>query len=730
MESVMVKYDGTVRNQIGQLIQFTYGEDGLAGEYVEWQSIISLEPANQLFEHLCKFDSNLSEKSTRHFLTNESLEALDDEWRQLNEDRRNLRVRSFRTATPRRSSSRGNIDRLIYNAKKNLSDLQSNSIERLAGGSDPRHSSSDEQFNRYQGQRSALVRSAKQRDDADEHSPSLVSVRPASPPDASTDRRRVQLVVRRNRNTFSTGASPARGDGRLSWLRSRSAITGHADDVEHVSLRRCVGEERHARRASTEGNHQRVEATEDARRSPSISPVGDDERRARNANKCSADWNICTLRKVMANTAIYYDPDPQETLISEDQEWVNTYYEVPDQHISNISPWLLRIELDRTRMTDKGLTMEQVSKKIAEKFGDGLHVIFNDDNAEKLVFRIRTIDQDEGSTLTGDEKLRRYLEASSLSELTLQGIKAISKVYMVHPNLDESKKRVHVNDEGKIEKIAEWMLETDGSSLQEVLVTKDVDARRTYTNDIVEILAVLGIEAARKAIEREMNHVISFDGSYVNYRHLALLCDVMTTKGHLMPVTRHGINRQEVGPIMRCSFEQTVDVLMEAAAHAESDPLKGVSENILLGQLAQIGTGSFDLLLDVEKSAPAMEHQINYPMNNSLNLLMGSAAQRLFNERDAIGSTTPWNNQLSTTPQHLYPPNSPAYSSTSPSYLSYQNSIYAAKSPHYRSPSPSPSPSRSTLPFYSPSSPSYSPCSPSTSIEFRLFSCSSSSPLR
>jgi hypothetical protein len=58
-----------------------------------------------------------------------------------------------------------------------------------------------------------------------------------------------------------------------------------------------------------------------------------------------------------------------------------------------------------------------------------------------------------------------------------------------------------------------------------------------------------------------MNHVISFDGSYVNYRHLALLCDVMTSKGHLMAITRHGINRQDCGALMRCSFEETVSIL-------------------------------------------------------------------------------------------------------------------------------------------------------------------------
>ena len=43
-----------------------------------------------------------------------------------------------------------------------------------------------------------------------------------------------------------------------------------------------------------------------------------------------------------------------------------------------------------------------------------------------------------------------------------------------------------------------------------------------------------------------------------------------------MAITRHGINRQEVGALMRCSFEETVDILMEAAVHAEMDPVKGL----------------------------------------------------------------------------------------------------------------------------------------------------------
>lgn len=71
-----------------------------------------------------------------------------------------------------------------------------------------------------------------------------------------------------------------------------------------------------------------------------------------------------TLRKVTANTAIYYDPNPQSTVVAEDQEWVNVYYEMPDFDVTRISPWLLRIELDRKHMTDRKLSMEQIAEKI------------------------------------------------------------------------------------------------------------------------------------------------------------------------------------------------------------------------------------------------------------------------------------------------------------------------------------------------------------------------------
>lgn len=146
-----------------------------------------------------------------------------------------------------------------------------------------------------------------------------------------------------------------------------------------------------------------------------------------------------------------------------------------------------------------------------------------------------------------------------------------------------------------------------GVNLLEVMCHPDVDFSRTVSNDVIEILQVLGIEAARNALLKELRGVIEFDGSYVNYRHLSSLVDSMTRRGYFMAITRHGINRDETGPLHQASFEETVEILCRAAAYAEADDMAGVSENIMLGQLCPVGTGAFGLMLDEAKLADAIE---------------------------------------------------------------------------------------------------------------------------
>ena len=152
-------------------------------------------------------------------------------------------------------------------------------------------------------------------------------------------------------------------------------------------------------------------------------------------------------------------------------------------------------------IADKKLTMEQIAEKINAGFGDDLNCIFNDDNAEKLVLRIRIMNSEDGSKFgqggeeeetadkMEDDMFLRCIEANMLSDRTLQGIEAIGKVYMHLPQTD-SKKRIVITDTGEFKAIAEWLLETDGTSLMRVLSERDVDPIRTFSNDICEIFTV------------------------------------------------------------------------------------------------------------------------------------------------------------------------------------------------------------------------------------------------
>lgn len=152
-------------------------------------------------------------------------------------------------------------------------------------------------------------------------------------------------------------------------------------------------------------------------------------------------------------------------------------------------------------------------------------------------------------------------------------------------------------------------IETNGIDLENLLADERVDPYRTRCNDVLNVYHTLGIEAARQVLVDELKKVIEFDGTYVDYRHIALLVDTMTYKGSLMAITRHGINRTETGVLMRCSFEETVNVITEAATFAEVDPIKGVTEHIIMGKTAKIGTGSIDVLVDVGKYLQETQHQ-------------------------------------------------------------------------------------------------------------------------
>ncbi len=142
----------------------------------------------------------------------------------------------------------------------------------------------------------------------------------------------------------------------------------------------------------------------------------------------------------------------------------------------------------------------------------------------------------------------------------------------------------------------EYILYTEGSNLKDVFDVTGVDTRRTRTNNISEISQVLGIEAARNAIIHEALSTLSEQGILVDVRHIMLVADMMCMDGEVKQIGRHGIAGEKESVLSRAAFEVTVNHLLDAAVANEIDELSGVTENVIVGQPIQLGTGDVKLI--------------------------------------------------------------------------------------------------------------------------------------
>lgn len=141
----------------------------------------------------------------------------------------------------------------------------------------------------------------------------------------------------------------------------------------------------------------------------------------------------------------------------------------------------------------------------------------------------------------------------------------------------------------------EYYISTIGSNLAKVSEFAGVDRSRTYTNNVNEIQSYLGIEAARQAIINEMLDTMEGAGLDVDVRHLITVSDVMTSSGEVRAIGRHGVSGTKHSILARSAFEVTVSHLLRAGIIGERDELRGVTENIVVGQPIALGTGSVDL---------------------------------------------------------------------------------------------------------------------------------------
>lgn len=222
------------------------------------------------------------------------------------------------------------------------------------------------------------------------------------------------------------------------------------------------------------------------------------------------------------------------------------------------------IVLDPELMRNKGVKVEEVAERLKKlKKGEVVvedNIIYVERKTEKL------------------PELQRLLE--KIRNLQIKGIKGITRVII-----------------RKIKETNEYVLYTEGSNLAEVIKVPGVDFTRTKTNNIHEIAEVLGIEAARNIIIEEAMGVLEEQGLDVDIRHIMLVADLMTATGEVKQIGRHGVSGEKPSVFARAAFEVTVKHLLEASLRGEQDVLRGVAENVIIGQEIPLGTGSLELLM-------------------------------------------------------------------------------------------------------------------------------------
>jgi DNA-directed RNA polymerase II subunit RPB1 len=339
------------------------------------------------------------------------------------------------------------------------------------------------------------------------------------------------------------------------------------------------------------------------------------------AEKVANNIELTTVGDVLESTAIYLEPNNEyDTVLEEDREFMEIYKvfsELDTQalQIAN-NPWLIRLEFDRRKIIDKKITMEDINLVLKNTYPQAF-MMFMDDNASKLVFRLRMNFQHNPEHAYDDIT---YLEdkIKEISDIVIKGVDGISNVYT--PNQNENMSEIIIKENGSYISKPEFSLTTTGTNLFDILIRKGVDPYRTYSNDPNEMYSIFGIEAARHQIQNQLNIVLNASGvKQFSPRHLDLLCDKMCQNGEVMSINRHGLKKENIGPLAKASFEETTDQLLDASLFGEFDNIKGVSSNIMVGQIPNCGTGDSILLLDEDMLNTQENIEITKEEDNNIN---------------------------------------------------------------------------------------------------------------
>jgi len=332
-----------------------------------------------------------------------------------------------------------------------------------------------------------------------------------------------------------------------------------------------------------------------------------------------------------------------------------------DAHSDDEDPWshyVLRWEFESNLLIKRRIRMEHLVKLVREIFGDSVRIEYTSEYSQPSVMRLRWLhlqDQKKYKYKGGEDLLYIKECCGQLQSELVSGVEGIKKTFV-----KEVTAPFDIRDDSPACS-KEYVIETEGTNLAEVMLFMNVDHTRTITSNTAEIFKVLGIEAAEKGIPNEIHKVLESYGIGVNRHNTDILSSRMCNHEDVKGINRHAFGqRDDMGPLVNASFEKTYEVLNEAARFNRfDDKWKGVTEHIVFGNMPPLGTGKMDIFVDPSKWPAEKEDESSSSkvqggssrFRSTISDLMGAMrqdAERPFDAMDAFLSEN--NNNNSYTP--------------------------------------------------------------------------------
>lgn len=270
--------------------------------------------------------------------------------------------------------------------------------------------------------------------------------------------------------------------------------------------------------------------------------------------------------------------------------WVDLYEKMEIKDLIEPQSWVIFLKFDVQKLFNKRIKLQTIASVIEENINGGMSCIPSSTSMGLIEIRVNfphlithTKTKIEELSYVNDENLEYFLARDVaidfLKKIRVKGIKNISKC---SPYEDKKEK--------------EWVINTQGLNYYETLKLENIDSTRSQPLSIHEVKEYFGIEAARRFMFDEIYRIITFDGTYVNPRHISILVDSMTHHGKLTAASRDGIVRDDVGPNAKILFEKPIENAMVASTFGEVDDMKSLASSVMYGKEMSTGQGAVSVI--------------------------------------------------------------------------------------------------------------------------------------